>query len=206
MRVFGLQGLGTLCHLLFELAALLQQCPLGMLARGDVMDDALVSQHTAVSGPPHRRRIQAIHLGPVLLPALHFIVSHRARVLDGLLKPVLQLRYRRLAKREFLKKKRLGAVKDIRFSANDPHVILADEPTGNLDSGNGEQVMDLLRDLHRQGATICMVTHDPRYAQHADRIVHLFDGLIVEEEAGANRRQIEEAKQELRESGFTEVQ
>jgi putative ABC transport system ATP-binding protein len=51
-----------------------------------------------------------------------------------------------------------------------------------------------------------MVTHDPRYAQHADRIVHLFDGLIVEEETGANRRQIEEAKQELRESGFTEVQ
>ena len=65
--------------------------------------------------------------------------------------------------------------------------------------------MELLRELHRAGATICMVTHDPRYAQHADRIVHLFDGLIVEEETGANRRQIEEAKQELRESGFVEV-
>ena len=66
--------------------------------------------------------------------------------------------------------------------------------------------MTLMRELNRDGATICMVTHDPRYAQHADRIVHLFDGLIVEEEAGANRREIEEAKQELRESGFTEVQ
>jgi len=87
-----------------------------------------------------------------------------------------------------------------------PSILLADEPTGNLDSTNGEAVMELLRELHRGGATICMVTHDPRYAQHADRIVHLFDGLIVEEEAGANRREIEEAKQELRESGFTEVQ
>jgi putative ABC transport system ATP-binding protein len=54
--------------------------------------------------------------------------------------------------------------------------------------------MELLRDLHRGGATICMVTHDARYAQHADRIVHLFDGLIVEEEAGANRREVEDAK------------
>ena len=75
-----------------------------------------------------------------------------------------------------------------------PSILLADEPTGNLDSTNGEAVMDLLRELHRGGATICMVTHDARYAQHADRIVHLFDGLIVEEEAGANRREIEEAR------------
>src|SRR5213080_4269840 len=57
-----------------------------------------------------------------------------------------------------------------------PSILLADEPTGNLDSTNGEAVMELLRELHRGGATICMVTHDPRYAQHADRIVHLFDG------------------------------
>ena len=67
-----------------------------------------------------------------------------------------------------------------------PSILLADEPTGNLDSTNGEAVMELMRELHRGGATICMVTHDPRYAQHADRIVHLFDGLIVEEEAGPN--------------------
>src|ERR671927_1144619 len=93
-----------------------------------------------------------------------------------------------------------------RAVAGAPSILLADEPTGNLDSTNGEAVMELLRELHRAGATICMGTHDPRYAQHADRIVHLFDGLIVEEETGANRRQIEEAKQELRESGFVEVQ
>src|SRR5438093_251946 len=63
-----------------------------------------------------------------------------------------------------------------------PAILLADEPTGNLDSRNGEAVMDLLRELHRDGATICMVTHDPRYARHADRTVHLFDGRICNEE------------------------
>src|ERR1051325_9606953 len=83
-----------------------------------------------------------------------------------------------------------------------PSILLADEPTGNLDSTNGEAVMELLRDLHRNGATICMVTHDARYAQHADRIVHLFDGLIVEEEAGANRREVEDARREGRENGL----
>ena len=93
-----------------------------------------------------------------------------------------------------------------RAVAGEPSILLADEPTGNLDSTNGEAVMELLRELHKGGATICMVTHDPRYAQHADRIIHLFDGLIVEEETGENRRQIEEAKKELRESGFVEVQ
>src|SRR5712664_2175910 len=92
-----------------------------------------------------------------------------------------------------------------RALVGDPLILMADEPTGNLDSKNGESVMELLRELHRGGATICMVTHDPRYAQHADRIVHLFDGLIVEEEVGANRREIEEAKRELKESGFGEI-
>jgi putative ABC transport system ATP-binding protein len=62
-----------------------------------------------------------------------------------------------------------------------PSILLADEPTGNLDSKNGEAVMDLLRNLHREGATICMVTHDPRYAEFAERTVHLFDGQIVDE-------------------------
>jgi putative ABC transport system ATP-binding protein len=71
-----------------------------------------------------------------------------------------------------------------RALAGDPSILLADEPTGNLDSTNGEQVMDLLRELHRAGATICMVTHDPRYAKYADRSVHLFDGRIVEESVG----------------------
>src|SRR6266511_1742208 len=62
-----------------------------------------------------------------------------------------------------------------------PSILLADEPTGNLDSKNGDAVMDLLRELHREGATICMVTHDTRFARHADRQIHLFDGRVVEE-------------------------
>src|ERR1051325_6265561 len=69
----------------------------------------------------------------------------------------------------------------------DPAILLADEPTGNLDSSNGGAVMDLLRELHRNGATICMVTHDPRYAQHADRTVALFDGRVVEESGSGAR-------------------
>lgn len=69
-----------------------------------------------------------------------------------------------------------------RALAGKPEILLADEPTGNLDSRNGEVVMALLRELHRDGATICMVTHDPRYADYADRQVRLFDGRIVDED------------------------
>jgi putative ABC transport system ATP-binding protein len=72
-----------------------------------------------------------------------------------------------------------------RAVAGDPAILLADEPTGNLDSINGEAVMELLRELHRNGATICMVTHDPRYAQHADRSINLFDGRVVDEQHAA---------------------
>jgi len=68
-----------------------------------------------------------------------------------------------------------------RALGGDPSILLADEPTGNLDSANGEAVMDLLRELHRGGATICMVTHDPRFAAHAERQVHLFDGKVIAE-------------------------
>jgi len=68
-----------------------------------------------------------------------------------------------------------------RALAGDPAILLADEPTGNLDSANGEAVMELMTELHRGGATICMVTHDPRYARCADRSIHLFDGRVVEE-------------------------
>ncbi len=68
-----------------------------------------------------------------------------------------------------------------RAVCGEPSILLADEPTGNLDSSNGEAVMELLNELHRGGATICMVTHDPRYAEYADRSVHLFDGRVVEE-------------------------
>jgi putative ABC transport system ATP-binding protein len=83
-----------------------------------------------------------------------------------------------------------------RALANDPSIVLADEPTGNLDSHNGRAVMDLLAELHAAGSTICMVTHDPRYARHADRSIHLFDGRVVEED-GSKR-----AEKELEESGF----
>jgi len=69
-----------------------------------------------------------------------------------------------------------------RAVVGDPAILLADEPTGNLDSTNGEAVMDLLRTLNRAGATVCMVTHDPRYAKHADRSIHLFDGRVVDEQ------------------------
>jgi len=68
-----------------------------------------------------------------------------------------------------------------RALAGDPLILLADEPTGNLDSSNGESVMDLLRDLHQMGSTICMVTHDERFARYAGRTVHLFDGRVVDE-------------------------
>ena len=76
-----------------------------------------------------------------------------------------------------------------------PRILLADEPTGNLDSGNGRAVMKLLAELHADGATICIVTHDPRYAHTAERTVHLFDGRIVD--APESR-----AGHELEESGF----
>jgi len=77
-----------------------------------------------------------------------------------------------------------------------PSILLADEPTGNLDSKNGEAVMDLMRELHKEGATICMVTHDPRYAKHAERSIHLFDGRVVEEDAARG------GQKDLEESGF----
>ena len=78
-----------------------------------------------------------------------------------------------------------------------PSILLADEPTGNLDSKNSDAVMTLLDELHKDGATICSVTHDPRYAKHAERVVHLFDGRVVEEQEAAAR-----AEEELRQAGW----
>ena len=83
-----------------------------------------------------------------------------------------------------------------RAVGGEPSILLADEPTGNLDSKNGEAVMELLRELHRAGATLCMVTHDPRYSRHADRTIHLFDGQIVDEST---------AEKMSREMGFSDV-
>ncbi len=74
-----------------------------------------------------------------------------------------------------------------RALAGNPSVLLADEPTGNLDSANGESVMLLLKELHRNGATICMVTHDLRYAAFAERSIHMLDGRIVETRVAENR-------------------
>ncbi|HEY5950544.1 MAG TPA: ABC transporter ATP-binding protein [Kofleriaceae bacterium] len=71
-----------------------------------------------------------------------------------------------------------------RAVAGDPLILLADEPTGNLDSKNGDAVMELLEGLHGKGATICMVTHNPDYAKKATRVVHLFDGRVVEDRRG----------------------
>lgn len=70
-----------------------------------------------------------------------------------------------------------------RAVAGEPAILLADEPTGNLDSKSGEAVMQLLSELHRGGATICMVTHDPRYARHANQSIHLLDGRVVDRNA-----------------------
>ncbi|MFL5542068.1 MAG: ABC transporter ATP-binding protein [Longimicrobiaceae bacterium] len=78
-----------------------------------------------------------------------------------------------------------------RAIAGKPSILLADEPTGNLDSTNGEAVMELLSELHGEGATICMVTHDPRYAEHAQRTIHLFDGKIVRDERSALAAELE---------------
>lgn len=81
-----------------------------------------------------------------------------------------------------------------RALVGEPSILLADEPTGNLDSRNGEAVMALLAELHAGGATICMVTHDPRYADFAERKIHMFDGQIVDEETLHKLREEEEQR------------
>ena len=77
-----------------------------------------------------------------------------------------------------------------RALVGDPLILLADEPTGNLDSKNGDAVMNLLRELHQNGATICMVTHDARFAKHAERTIHLFDGKVVDETEAARQAEM----------------
>ncbi|HEY5907122.1 MAG TPA: ABC transporter ATP-binding protein, partial [Vicinamibacteria bacterium] len=79
-----------------------------------------------------------------------------------------------------------------RAIVGEPSIMLADEPTGNLDSKNGDAVMELLRELHRAGSTICMVTHDPRYAHVAERSIHLFDGQVISEDDVKRTRELEE--------------
>jgi putative ABC transport system ATP-binding protein len=86
-----------------------------------------------------------------------------------------------------------------RAVAGEPSILLADEPTGNLDSSNSDAVMGLLDELHKEGSTICMVTHDPRFARHAQRTIHMFDGRTVEDERGPQRAHDEA---ELRKAGL----
>ncbi len=81
-----------------------------------------------------------------------------------------------------------------RALVGEPAILLADEPTGNLDSRNGEQVMLLLNELHAAGATICMVTHDPRYASFAERQIYMYDGQIVDEDTMNRLRAKEEER------------
>ena len=106
--------------------------------------------------------------------------SEGAYTLNG--KPVQGLK---LSERARIRNREIGFIFQAFNLIGDPSILLADEPTGNLDSANGEQVMDMLRELHRSGSTICIVTHDPRYARYADRSIHLFDGRVVEETAEA---------------------
>ena len=80
-----------------------------------------------------------------------------------------------------------------RAVVTDPLILLADEPTGNLDSSNGQAVMQLLRDLHAEGSTILMVTHDPRYSAYAERTIHLFDGRITDEDVVEAEPELEHA-------------
>jgi len=105
--------------------------------------------------------------------------ERRARVLDSL--EVVGMSHRAKHLPAQLSGGQQQRVAVARAVAGRPAILLADEPTGNLDSTNGESVMELLRDLHRQGSTICMVTHDDRFAGSADRTIRLFDGRVVEE-------------------------
>ena len=106
-------------------------------------------------------------------------VERRRRVVDALEKVGMSHRIKHYpAQLSGGQQQRVAVARAV---AGEPAILLADEPTGNLDSQNGDAVMGLLQELHRSGATICMVTHDPRYAEHAERTVHLFDGHIVED-------------------------
>ena len=105
-------------------------------------------------------------------------VSHRRVFAGVVLLCWSQVAYAQLEQPAFVGKWGTFGSGDGEF--NRPH-----EPTGNLDSTNGEAVMQLLDTLHQEGATICMVTHDPRYAKHAGRAIQLFDGQVVNGQAPA---------------------
>jgi putative ABC transport system ATP-binding protein len=107
--------------------------------------------------------------------------SERRRLVDEALAKV-EMTHRRQHYSAQLSGGQQQRVAVARALAGGPAILLADEPTGNLDSHNGMAVMELLRELHREGATICMVTHDPRFVTYAERAIHLFDGRMVDGE------------------------
>lgn len=162
------------------------------LDSGRVLSQGRLLSGPGVNVPPHERGIGLVFQDLALFPHL----TVRGNVEFGL--QALARAARRARAEEMLHLVGLADCADAypaqlsggqqqrvavaRALAGQPSILLADEPTGNLDSRNGEAVMQLLRDLHREGATICMVTHDPRYAAYADRQVRLFDGRIVDED------------------------
>jgi spermidine/putrescine transport system ATP-binding protein len=155
--------------------------------------DILLHGQSVADQPPYRRAVNTVFQSYALFPhmtvgqnisfGLEMRGSSRAdaqKTVDEMLSLVQMsgLAGRRPSQLSGGQQQRVAVARAV---AGDPAILLADEPTGNLDSTNGEAVMELLRELHQGGATICMVTHDPRYARHADRSVHLFDGKVVEE-------------------------
>jgi spermidine/putrescine transport system ATP-binding protein len=157
--------------------------------QGEVYIEGLPMGHT----PPFQRRVNTVFQSYALFQ--HMTVFQNVAFgleMEGAQKDEIEKRVKRalemvqLTGMERRKPKQLSGGQQQRVAVaralcGQPAILLADEPTGNLDSRNGEAVMDLLRELHREGATICMVTHDPRYARYADRTVHLFDGKVVDE-------------------------
>jgi ABC-type sugar transport system ATPase subunit len=158
--------------------------------RGEIFLDA----QRITDWAPHERRMAMVFQNYALYPHMNVygnmafslkLAKQPRREIDARVRGVARaleidhLLERRVAQLSGGQQQRVAVARAL---AGSPSILLADEPTGNLDSKNGEAVMHLLADLHREGSTICMVTHDPRFAKHAEREVHLFDGKVVSED------------------------
>jgi putative ABC transport system ATP-binding protein len=157
-------------HLTLTELARLRNRQIGFIFQGfNLVGDLTVYENVAL--PLRYRRMSAAERKERTLDALACVdMSHRAQHLPAQLSGGQQQR-----------------VAVARALAGRPPILLADEPTGNLDSANGEAVMQMLSELHKDGATICIVTHDPRFAAQAQRHVRLFDGRLVEETDGGGK-------------------
>jgi len=171
---------------------------LGLLDTADGGEYMLAGESVATLGPAARARVRNRQIGFIFqafnligdltvfenieLPLTYRDMAadeRRKRVIDALERVGMSHRAKHFpAQLSGGQQQRVAVARAV---AGDPAILLADEPTGNLDSANGEAVMELLRELNRNGATICMVTHDHRYAEHADRTIQLFDGRVVVE-------------------------